>query len=278
MWNPITLAKLTYAMWNKDHKLDTDHEGEMNAGDIAVAINTVMEFPSNLKVVLKLRQTEKGRDILWGRKDKSEDYQRTVVIPTLTDISMMSKLAPNTIGGHYKHLVNQWSFTELWEKRFSSTTIGSNGARIESNWRDEVRSNISRHVFLCHDFQHVLFRYDTTRMGEMCIQAVTAAMLGHWGPRYTSTVIALKLCYDFKSWEPMRIRKEAFKLATSADASLWLVNPLDMLNKDVEEGRAEFNIGFPTRFAKFVKLHKENFRLDNIHPEYNDVKWEMETV
>jgi len=259
MWNPIKIFKLTKILWRRGE----GYEGvdELDAASVAVQLNGQMEFPSNLKVVLFLRRSDKGRDILWGRKNYSKEYQQDTIIPHITDQKIMEGYTPNTVGGHYQNLIKTWSFKELWDKRFELKT---------DHWRHEVRSNVSRHVFLCHDFQHVLFRYDTSQMGEACIQAVTATMIKHSGPKYASYVIALRLCHQYKSWQPMRILKEAYTLAKVVDPAFWLLNPLEIIGMDIQEARDKYNIGTPDEYIKFSNKHKENFRFDQIHPEYED--------
>lgn len=268
MWNPIKIFKLTKIMWNRGENYNHyDDDMDIAAADVAREINSQMLFPSNLLVVSKFRKTPRGRDILWGRNDKSIDYQYENILPVITDKKVMNKYAPNTVGGHYHYLIKQWSFGELWDRRFQQ----ENGNGF-FGWADEVRSNVSRHVFLSHDFQHVLFRYDTTQLGEACIQAVTHAMTRHIGPWYAAHVMALKVCYKYKSWEPLRILREAMSNAKKVKDEFWYINPLEIIDIDVEEARKKYNIAAPTRFLKFVAKHKESFRLDSIHPEYNDVK------
>lgn len=265
MWNPIKIAKLTRIMW-----IRTDSPDNKNLPDpatVARELNGQMLFPSNLFSVMKFRATDRGRDVLWGRKDKAIEYQFNHIIPVITNENVMNAHAPNTVGGHYRNLIKQWSFEELWNKRFQRE-----GEQGQIGWANEVRSNVSRHVFLSHDFQHVLFRYDTTQLGEACIQAVTNVMTGHLGPKYASYVMALKSCSIHKSLEPLRILREAYKLARATKKEFWTINPLEITGKDVEEARREYNIGAPIRFLRFAAQNKELFNFDSIHPEYNDVE------
>ena len=258
MWNPIKIWKLTKVLWSKG-QTDLDlPKDELETGDVIRELITQMELPSNLRLMRHYMSSTAGRDILWGREDKAKKYQLQQVLPVITNEETMSTYAPNTVGGHYGHLIKQWSFEELWAKRFDDHVKGNFGG---DDWRLEVRKNVARHVFLCHDFQHILFRYDTTSLGEMAIQVVTYGTTKHSGPRYASWVLALRGCWDYESWEPMRIRKEAMKIVKNVDPALWTMNPLDMIGKDVEEARKEYNIGFPTRFASFVKLHEKDFRI-----------------
>ena len=259
MWNPIKIFKLTRVLWKRGEGYD--NENLQAAATVAVELNSQFEFPSNIKTVMFYRGTERGRDILWGRKDKSREYQMEKIIPHVTNKEVMNSYAPNTVGAHYQNLINNWSFEELWTKRFEVS---------DDSWRAEVRSNVSRHVFLCHDFQHILFRYDTSQMGESCIQAITNTMTKHFGPKYASYMIALRLCQQYKSWQPIRVLKEAYKLADAVDPSFWLINPLEIIDMDIEEARKKYNIGVPVEYLKFASEHKDNFRFDQIHPEYND--------
>ena len=260
MWNPVKIFKLTRVLWKRG--AGYDNTSLQAAATVAVELNGQFEFPSNIKLVTHYRKTEKGRDILWGRRNYSKEHQRDVIIPRITDQETMEAMTPNTVGGHYQHLIKNWSFSELWDKRF---------AMVDDNWRHEVRSNISRHVFLCHDFQHILFRYDTSQMGEACIQAVTHTMTKHFGPKYASYMIALRLCQQYKSWQPMRVLREAYRIANAVDQDFWFLNPLEIIDMDIQEARDKYNIGAPVEYVRFSTDNKENFRFDQIHPEYNDV-------
>ncbi len=268
MWNPVKLYKLTKIIWNRDTNYNHyDEDLQIAAADVAREVNSQLLFPSNLLIVKKLRSTPRGRDILWGRNDKSIQYQYENILPVITSKEIMEKYAPNTVGGHYYHLIKQWSFDELWDRRFQQDREDGFVGFI-----DDVRSNISRHIFLCHDFMHVLFRYDTTQLGEACVQELQYVMSRHWGAWYLSHVMALKNCYKYKTWEPLHILREANMLAKQAKDELWYVNPLEILDMDVNEARKMYNIGTPVRFLKFAIENRESFRLDSIHPEYNDVK------
>lgn len=261
MYNPFKIYQLSKVLWNREKNYNHYQEEGISAADVAVGLNTQFEFPSNLRLITWFRSTKRGCDVLWGRNDKSVEYQRDHIIPVITDKKKMKEFPPNTVGGHYQHLIKQWSFEELWNRRF---------AHEDEGWRAEVRSNVSRHVFLCHDFQHVMFRYDTTQMGEACIQAVTAVMTKHFGPWYAARLIALRMCFKFNSLEPMRILNEAFRLAKATKKEFWLINPLEIIHMDVEEARSKYNVGVPVRYLKFAEEHKDDFRFDSIHPEYND--------
>ena len=274
MWNPFKIYKLTKIMWNREENYNHyDDNVSVAAADVAVQLNSQMLFPSNLFIVAKFRATPRGRDILWGRNDKSVQYQQEKILPVITNKNVMDTYTPNTVGGHYHHLIKQWSFSELWDRRFHRED--ENGF---FGWAHEVRSNVSRHVFLSHDFQHVLFRYDTSQLGEACIQAVTHVMTRHIGPLYASYIMALKVCYKYKSWEPLHILREAYKLAKQARDDFWYLNPLEIIDLDIDEARKKYNIGMPVKFLKFAMQNRESFRLDSIHPEYNDVKLNFATA
>jgi len=261
MWNPIKIAKLTKAMWQKGENQDADDL--ISAASIARDMNTQMEFPSNIKTLRTFRATPRGRDIMWGRKDKTREFQLNNIIPVITNQKTMETFSPNTVGGHYNHLIKQWSFQELWDKRFEEPEVPT---AIQ-----DIRGNLARHVFLAHDFQHIMFRYDTSRLGEACIQAVTSIMIGgHIGPKYLSYVMAARVAWDHKSMEPFKVLREAYKLAKAVDRSFFEINPLEIIELDIEEARNKFNIGIPVEYLKFASKHKEDFRFDQIHPEYSD--------
>jgi len=269
MYNIFKIYKLSKIIWNREEMYNHYQEEGITAADVAVQLNSEFEFPSNIKTVMHYRSTLRGRDVMWGRKDKSLEYQQEVIIPKLADLDSLKALGPNTVGGHYHHLIKKWSFEELWNRRFQAST---------DTFAAEVRSNISRHIFLCHDFQHVLFRYDTTQMGEACVQAITHVMCKHFGPYYAGMMITLRQCYKYKSLEPLRIYQEALRLAREVNEEFWYVNPLEVIELDVQEARQKYNIGTPWRYLRFVKEHRDDFRLDSIHPEYNDMAFSTEGI
>lgn len=262
MWNIFKIARLSAVMWNRD-ETQNHYDDDLAAADVATQLYGEMLFPSNLITVFKFRRTERGRDILWGRKDKAKDYQVNEILPKITNKRHMDTYAPNTVGGHYHHLIRQWSFEELWNRRFSP---------IGDGWASEVRSNVSRHMFLSHDFWHVLFRYDTSQLGEACIQGVTHVMTGHIGPWYASHLMALKVSWKYKSMKPLRALRESLRLAKATKEEFWYLNPLEIIGEDVEVARSKYNIGSPDIFLSWAVSHEDVYPMDCIHPEYSDVQ------
>ena len=106
MWNPVKIFKLTRVLWKRG--AGYDNTSLQAAATVAVELNGQFEFPSNLKLVTHYRKTEKGRDILWGRRNYSKEHQRDVIIPRITDQKTMEAMAPNTVGGHYQHLLESF--------------------------------------------------------------------------------------------------------------------------------------------------------------------------
>jgi hypothetical protein len=69
----------------------------------------------------------------------------------------------------------------------------------------------------------------------------------------------------------MRVLREAYRIANAVDQDFWFLNPLEIIDMDIQEARDKYNIGAPVEYVRFSADNKENFRFDQIHPEYNDV-------
>ena len=140
---------------------------------------------------------------------------------------------------------------------------------------DEMRANISRHGFLFHDLLHCLFRYDTSPMGEACIQAVTNKGIGHFAMKWVGFVVTCRIAWRNRSWTPFKVYREALRLGKrAADKGLMLHGHLDYLEMDIAEVREKFDVGVPVEYKKWAEEHPQDFRHDVLHPEYNDVDWD----
>lgn len=264
MWNPIKIYKYSKNILARGRTNHYDQSDD-TTNDI-VALYSEMLFPAIFLSGQVLRRTNEGRNILHGLEDKSEEHQLNVYIPKITDGEYLDSLAPNTVGAHYKHLINRWSFAELYSSRFTSMP--------KDTFIQKRRANLSRHIFLSHDFWHVLFRYDTSPLGEACIQAVTAQYLKHTGPWYMSYLMAFKERQITGSWKAFKVIREAHQLGKQAHRALYDSNFDTLLEMDIEQARARFNVGVPTAFYDYAKEFPRDFRYDCIHPEYNDTQVE----
>ena len=263
MWNPIKIYKLSkkiVARGRDEHHYDAD---DTQANDL-IELYGEMVFPMILVTGQLLRRTEEGRNILYGLKDKSEEHQLKVYIPKITDGKYLDSLTPNTVGAHYKHLINQWSFEELYNARFQSMP--------KSTFIEKRRANFSRHMFLAHDFWHCIFRYDTSPLGEACIQAITHQFSKNTGPWYMSYLMALKEKNEKGTWEAFKVIREAHRLGKQAKRAFYTLNYDELLEMDIEDVRTKYNIGAPVEFYKYAEKYPSNFRFDSIHPEYQDTK------
>lgn len=264
MWNPIKIHKFSKQLLNRGR--DVNHYDEAPDGDdgdkAIVSLYSEMMIPSIFVFGRVLRSSEAGRKILFATGDKSEDHLLKEYIPKITDGEYLDSLSPNTVGAHYKHLINKWSFQELYESRFK--------AMPNASFIDKRRANVARHIFLAHDFWHVLFRYDTSPLGEACIQAVTGVYSKLSGPTYLAYLIAYKEYRITGSWDAFKVVTEARALAKKTSKEFYNLSFDELLELDVEVVRGRYNIGAPTKFYNYAKEYPRDFRFDCIHPEYND--------
>jgi ubiquinone biosynthesis protein Coq4 len=278
MWNPYKILKHSYKIF--DMKEDTGADYDINVKHLVELYSEVL-FPSNIFLVRKLRKTQNGRNILDGVGYYSKEWQEDTYVPMLSDKEFLNKLKPNTIGAHYAYLLSRWSLQELYERRFTNdredlakipTFITKLMRKILKDRLnpDEVRENIARHIFLSHDFWHVLFRYDTSPLGEACVQAITHQYLRLTGPWYLSYLVALRESVKDRSLKPFAIIREAHKLGKAAKQDLYELNYLDALDADIETTRKKYNIGAPVKFMKYMIVNPRKAHNDCIHPEYND--------
>lgn len=276
MWNVFKIYKYSKNILTSragDLKKLPDYNGEERLEEVQ-ALYREMIFPSNLTVYRRFVATDRGRQVLWGRGFNDELYVEDVVISIMKDKDYLSSLPADTLGAAFGSLTKRWSLDELYAKRFKQEEVGANAAAtLAAPASGVIRVNISRHLFLSHDLWHCLFRYDTSPMGEGCIQAITAGQTGMFPMRYVAFIIALRECAMYKSWEPYHIYREAVQLGKETSRELALHSPLDFLETNIYEVRAKFNIGVPVKYAQWVAKHSDDFRMDNIHPEYVDEDW-----
>ena len=274
MWNLKKIFKTT------KHLMSTDVNGfggyenaDMNGQhrlDHIVNMYREMNVPFGAMMALANNKSRAGRDILWARGKFSIEHMDSVVVPTLMDFDYLKSLAPNTLGAHYYNLIKGWGIEDLYNQRFKHEE------NIDDTLASDVRVNLSRHLLLSHDFWHVLFRYDTATMGEAMIQEVTAHLSKFKPPKLVSFFGTWKMARKLKSDLPWKVRKECIQLAKATDRRLFFQDQISLLERDIAEVRAEYNIGVPVVYKEYVtKFGKAGeSRMDTFHPQYQDVHWE----
>ncbi len=275
MWNPFKIYKYTMSVFNSDSEekkaeLIKDDHGEARLSEVQGLYREMM-FPTNFTLHRKLTSSHAGRQVLWGFGFNDKERVEQNVIPKLADRDWLQSLPSNTWGAHLGNLFKNWDLNDLYDKRFLDTEKkeGIMGST------DEMRANLSRHGFLWHDLLHVLMRYDTSPMGEACIQAVTHKVVKHFAPKYVGFVVTCRIAYRTKSWTPFKVYREALRLGErAANKGLMLHGHLDYIESDIAEVRKMFDVGVPVEYKKFAEAHAEDFRHDVLHPEYKDVAWD----
>tara|TARA_B110000858_G_C17808843_1_gene479665 strand:- start:4631 stop:5491 length:861 start_codon:yes stop_codon:yes gene_type:complete len=280
MWNVKKIGKsihhlmTTYGEGNDLAPMDNDLIGESRI-DHVVNLYREMNFPFGAIMMMKNRTTEMGRNVLWGRKWNERNYCETVVIPKLSDHKYLASLKPNTVGAHYYNTFKKFGIEDLYNQRFKKEEIREGGKlnAAYNSFSDDIRENASRHLLLSHDLWHIIFRYDTTPMGEAMIQTVTARIFNWWTPNLVGFFGSWKMARATKSRLPWKVLRECYKLSKQVDKTIALYSPLDFLEQDIEEVRKKFNIFVPLEYKKFTKQFSDFSKMDTIHPNYNDKIW-----
>ena len=286
MWNLIKIGQITKRIWDQKDPKNHYEDTYERLSDV-VHLYGEMLFPFNIITMKKFKKHEKGLQLALGRDRYSKEWQETVLVPEMLNTEYLKSLPANTVGAHYQHLLGQWSFEELYEGRFKEDTQAGKLKPWVQNFMsrivglkhidpdingDIIRANISRHIFLAHDFWHIIFRYNTDVMGEACIQAVTCSFIKHAAPWYLAHVIALRESYKYRTWQPWKAVRECRKMLKEVDEEFYYLDFKDLLESDVQELRDKYNIQFPKEYWKLQSaLPKQATRRDAIHPEYNDV-------
>ena len=287
MWNPIKIGRSLYHLLTTYGELgtdgikeyDTDLVGD-NRLDHVLVLYREMNIPFGFLSVTKMRMTKGGRDIIWGRSWNDRDYVEQTVIPKLMDFEYLNSLAPNTVGAHYFNLVKKWGIEELYNQRFKpeERREGRFVDNIYNSFSDDIRENVSRHNLLSHDIWHVLFRYDTSPLGEGCIQTISRYQAHYWPMHIIGFGAALKCARKMKSLAPLKVWREACKIGKQASRHLTENSPIDLLERDIDEVRKQYNIQVPVEFAKFTKAHPDLLRMDTFHPQYRDEEFETASL
>lgn len=276
MWNLAKIGKSLYhlATTYGTNARSIDNEdliGEERLDHVLVLYRE-LNFPFGLISVHKQRISEGGRNVLWGRKFNEQEYVENEVLPKLTDFEYLSTLPPNTVGGHYYHLVKGFGvegIMDLYNQRFKQEEHRKDHVLYHS-FSDDIRMNVSRHNVLSHDIWHVLYRYDTSTMGEGMIQTISAYQSKFWPMHIIGFGVALKESIRHRSLLALKVWNEARKLGRETSPELYWRSPMWFLERDIEEVRNEFNIKPAKVFADYVRTYPEDFYLDTIHPQYQD--------
>ena len=225
----------------------------------------------------RMRSTKEARDILWGRGFNTARNQKKL-LKKLSDKEWLQSLPPNTLGAHLGHMFNNFTIEELYEKRFNESEqqeqLFADVVGVGGNAYEEMRVNLNRHFYLTHDLNHAVFRYDTSSMGESCVQGVTATLMNFRPMKYVGLCIAARMALHLKSWEPFGVYFESEKLGKRAAAKeFFSTDPSKLLEMDIAEIREKYDIGVPVKYKAFCEKYHEEVKMDNIHPEYDDVEW-----
>ena len=278
MWNLFKIYKLSKVVFEvpqeeRYQQLDANGEPRLDA---IQAIYREMTYPQNFQVWRHMMKVSERRPILWGTKWNDAKYFNEVVLSKITDKEYLMSLPANTVGAHLGNLFKSWDLNDLYTQRFTEDEARNGGSSFLGA-TDEMRVNLTRHMFTSHDLWHVLFRYDTKPLGEGCIQALSGQLGNAFSMTYVGWVVALRTAWRHKSLEPFRIMKEAQELGRRAlnatTGGLIAHSPIEFLEYDIQEVREMFDIGVPVRYKKWVEAHPNESRLDTFHPEYQDVPW-----
>lgn len=272
MWNPIKLGKSLYHLAttygsNARHIDNPDLLGDERLDHVLVLYRE-LNVPFGAISIAKQRVTKGGRDVAWGRDFNEKNYVEEVVLPRLMDFEYLSSLPPNTVGAHYYHLVKNFGIQCLYDQRFKEEE--QRDGVLYNSFSDDIRTNVSRHNLLSHDMWHVLYRYDTSVIGEGMIQTISAYQASFWPMHIIGFGVTLKESLRHKSLLPWKVWREACRLGRQTDKSLYHRSPLWFLERDIEEVRNEFNIQPAEVFAEYVRKYPEDFHMDTIHPQYKD--------
>ena len=102
----------------------------------------------------------------------------------------------------------------------------------------------------------------------------TATQMNFRPMKYVGLCIALRMALRVKSFEPFGVYFESEKLGKRAAAKgFYHQNPMKLLTMDIQEIRDKFDIGVPVKYRAFCEKYHNEMKMDNIHPEYDDVEW-----
>ena len=284
-WNLVKMYQstkhllTTYGEGNDLEPMVDDLTGESRI-DHVVSLYREMNIPFGPMMMIKNRVSENGRNIIWGRKWNDREYVEKKVIPTLMNYEYLKSLPANTVGAHYYHLIKDYGIEKLYNQRFKKEERRENSKfdNIYNSFSDDIRENASRHLLLSHDIWHVLFRYDTTPMGEAMIQTITARIFNFFPPHLTGFFGTWKMARKTKSKLPWKVWRECLKLSKGVNKELALFSPIEFLEQDIQEVRDRFNIFTPKVYAEYVKTLPKFARMDTIHPNYDDKLWNAEVI
>lgn len=276
MWNPIKITRSLYHLFNTYGEgngltgYNTDMIGEDRL-DHVMTLYRELRIPFTINMIRKLRETENGRNVIWGRKYNDRDYVESVVLKKLTDFNYLDNLAPNTVGAHYANLVRKFGLDDIYNQRFKPEERRKSAF---FGWQDEMRENTSRHFLLSHDIWHTLLRYDTSPIGEAMIQVYTSRIAHWWTPHivgFGGTIKEMKKNGNADIW---KVYTECLRQSKQIDISFGMLSPLDLLEEDIDEVRKKYNIPVPVEFAKYAAKYPTHVKMDTFHPQYRDEEFE----
>tara|TARA_B100001113_G_scaffold183007_1_gene149991 strand:+ start:2395 stop:3153 length:759 start_codon:yes stop_codon:yes gene_type:complete len=251
MLNAIKIAKgIKYLLTDFGENLDLkpderDKNGNLRLNYILVLHRELMPLAAGM--VIQLRKTRKGRDILWGREVNNVNYVENEVIPKLMDFEYLKSLPKNTIGYAYYEMVKDIGIEKLYNQRFKEEETDTN------SFRGDIQNNISRHILITHDFHHVLFGYDTKALGESLVQIVLSKILKNRIGNITGFFGTLKACKEIKSLKPFQAFFECIKNCKNVDKTFAYLSPLDYLEEDIDEFRKQFLIKKPEVYNEIIQ-------------------------
>lgn len=277
MLNVFKIAKSIHHLFttygsNARHVDNPDLLGDERLDHVLVLYRE-LNFPFGAMSVTKQRQHKGGRDVLWGRDFNNKEYVEGTVLPTLMDFDYLSSLPANTVGAHYYNLVKRFGIQELYDQRFKEEEIRED-SKLYHSFSDDIRTSVSRHNLISHDMWHVLYRYDTSVIGEGMIQTISAYQTNFWPMHIVGFGVMLKEVLRNKNFGPFRVWREALRLGRETSPELYWRSPLWFLERDIEEVRKQFNIQPATVFAEYVNNNPQDFYMDTIHPNYRDELFE----
>lgn len=251
MLNPIKIAKgIKYLLTDFGENLDLKPDERDKNGNLRLNYVLVLHrelIPLAAGMIIQLRKTKKGRDILWGRGANDVDYVENKVIPKLMDFSYLKNLPKNTVGYAYYELVKDIGIEKLYNQRFKEEETN-----IDS-FRGDVQSNISRHILITHDFFHVLFGYDTKALGESLIQIVLSKILKNRVGNIIGFFGTIKACREIRSLKPFQAFFECVKNCKNVDKTFAYLSPLDYLEEDIDVFRERFLIKKPKIYNEIIQ-------------------------
>ena len=272
MYNPIKLYKAVidiYKNYGDEYVVKTQNgrEGE-HEGDGVNIIYDQLRFPASIFALRNNTRTDRGKDVMWGRKHNDKEYVESVVIPKLMNFKYLETLNSNTVGHGYYQIVKKFGIQDLYNRRFKENRIEKKGLR---HIVGAIRANISRHILLTHDIWHTVSGYKTNILGEAMLQVVTAKHMNYYPARVLAFLLVLKILYQTKDKSIWKVYKEAKKIAQKSKSEFAFYSPIEFLESNVEDIRKKFNFPSIPKYNNFEKRHHNYLTGKSIHPRKKKV-------